>query len=440
MSIAPIRSLSFKRAAVSAAALIAAATAGSALAADLGGDCCGDLEERVAELEASTAKKKKSKVELTVTGVVNRAVIFWNDGGIHRASIVDPAIDSTGISLEGGAKIGNGWKTGYKFKFDTNAVASDEFNQLGKMSEPEKFKIDRSFVYVENEKLGQVALGFNKSASRSIDNMEFTDSETTDAAVDDWMGGFFLRTRDGKLLDLPWGEFLLGKFAGKKTNIALYTSPKWNGFEFSASVGNNEMRDVALRYSQEFAKTWKFKAGIGYYRTELPVPGTTEPVKDQVLGGSIALLHIPTGINIAYNSAGLKHTDACTEPGVLSGKCRGNDVFHNVRGGVVREFNSLGKTSLYGEYYTSKTRNHLSDADTITAFAVAPTATTELTSTTSRVWGFGVTQHIENAQMQIYAGYRHHTLDLKLEDAGGAVADKGLKPFDLVFTGLRIEF
>jgi hypothetical protein len=30
-------------------------------AADLGGDCCADLEERVAELEATTASKGNSK-------------------------------------------------------------------------------------------------------------------------------------------------------------------------------------------------------------------------------------------------------------------------------------------------------------------------------------------------------------------------------------------
>jgi Gram-negative porin len=423
-----------------ATALVISVSSHTAVAADLGGDCCADLEERVAELEATTARKRKSKVELTVTWVVNRAAIFWDDGGLRRVNLVDPAIDSTGIAFEGGAKIGNGWKAGYKFKFDTNLVASDEFNQRGLMPAPEGFKLDRSFVYLEQEKLGQIAIGFNKSASRSIDNMEFTASESTDAAVDDWMGGFFLRTHNGQLLDLPWADFLLGKFAGKKTNIALYTSPKWNGFELSGSIGNDQMRDVALRYNQEFNKTWKFKAGIGYYRTEAPVVGTTEPVKDQVLGGSVALMHIPTGLNIAYNTAGMSHTDGCTEPGALTGKCRGNDVFHNFRGGIVRGFNSLGDTSLYGEYYFSKTRNHASDADFINALAVTPTATTELLSTNARVWGFGVTQTIDAAQMQIYAGYRHHTLSVTLADENGPVADKGLKPFDLIFTGIRIEF
>ena len=32
-----------------------------ALSADLGGDCCTDLEERVAELEATTARKATAK-------------------------------------------------------------------------------------------------------------------------------------------------------------------------------------------------------------------------------------------------------------------------------------------------------------------------------------------------------------------------------------------
>ena len=52
----------------------------SANAADLGGNCCADLEERVAELEATTARKGNRKVSLTVSGQVNRAIVHWDDG------------------------------------------------------------------------------------------------------------------------------------------------------------------------------------------------------------------------------------------------------------------------------------------------------------------------------------------------------------------------
>src|SRR5215470_2063443 len=52
----------------------------SAKAADLGGDCCADLEERVAELEATTARKGNRKMSLTITGQVHRMVLWWDDG------------------------------------------------------------------------------------------------------------------------------------------------------------------------------------------------------------------------------------------------------------------------------------------------------------------------------------------------------------------------
>jgi hypothetical protein len=40
-----------------------------AQAADLGGDCCADLEERVAEHEATTARKGNKKVSVTLLGL-----------------------------------------------------------------------------------------------------------------------------------------------------------------------------------------------------------------------------------------------------------------------------------------------------------------------------------------------------------------------------------
>lgn len=43
---------------------------GNSFAADLGGNCCADLEERIAELEATTARKGNRKVSLTSHGWV----------------------------------------------------------------------------------------------------------------------------------------------------------------------------------------------------------------------------------------------------------------------------------------------------------------------------------------------------------------------------------
>jgi|SRR6516162_338716 hypothetical protein len=47
----------------------------SILAADLGASCCVDLEERIAELEATTASKGNRKMSLAISGSVNRVVL-----------------------------------------------------------------------------------------------------------------------------------------------------------------------------------------------------------------------------------------------------------------------------------------------------------------------------------------------------------------------------
>ena len=45
-------------------------------AADLGGDCCADLEERIAELEATTARKGNRKVKLEVSRPRERSTVL----------------------------------------------------------------------------------------------------------------------------------------------------------------------------------------------------------------------------------------------------------------------------------------------------------------------------------------------------------------------------
>ena len=60
-----------------------------AKAADLGGDCCADLEERVAELEATTVRKDNKKVSVQLYGKVNYAVMYWDDGGEQNTYVVD---------------------------------------------------------------------------------------------------------------------------------------------------------------------------------------------------------------------------------------------------------------------------------------------------------------------------------------------------------------
>ena len=71
------------------------------------------MAERIAELEATAVRKGNQKVELKITGVVNRALLFWDDGAERNVYGVDSPQDGTAIALEGEVEIGKGWKAGY---------------------------------------------------------------------------------------------------------------------------------------------------------------------------------------------------------------------------------------------------------------------------------------------------------------------------------------
>ncbi len=181
----------------------------------------------------------------------------------------------------------------------------DPRNAISRDGLPSGFFIANSYWFIENEKsFGSFQLGFTDTASDKIDNINLASSDTlADADVINWNGKFFLRTANGSLLTLRWDDFIDGAFMGGTIPGVLYTSPVLHGFEFSAAWGDDDYWDVALRYNADWGKHLRVAAGIGYFRNTTEDEGDIIPKQDTGVGGSIALLHIPTGLNIAINHA-----------------------------------------------------------------------------------------------------------------------------------------
>src|SRR5438132_1364765 len=65
----------------------------------------------------------------TISGIVNRAFLGWDDGGQRGVQSVDNTQDSTGLLIEG--EFGTeGWTSGITLGFDTFYGASDTVSQL----------------------------------------------------------------------------------------------------------------------------------------------------------------------------------------------------------------------------------------------------------------------------------------------------------------------
>ena len=102
----------------------------SAQAADLGGNCCADLEERVAELEATTARKGNRKVSLQIYGQVSETVMWWNDGAESNVYVQENNNIKNTLGFQGNAKINSDWSAGFKVELQMRAYRSSAANQL----------------------------------------------------------------------------------------------------------------------------------------------------------------------------------------------------------------------------------------------------------------------------------------------------------------------
>ena len=154
-----------------AAGLLAGSFATGVQAADLGGDCCADLEERVAELEATTARKGNRKVSLTVSGFIAQQLMWWDDGQESNLYITDTGSVSIGshFAFSGKAQINSEWSAGFLFKIeamnnDSLLVTQNNDDTVNAMNLLEggnggPLALESAYWYMKSNRLGRVSVG-----------------------------------------------------------------------------------------------------------------------------------------------------------------------------------------------------------------------------------------------------------------------------------------
>lgn len=407
-------------------------------AAELGGNRFAVLEERIAELEATTARKGNRKVSLSVQGQVNKAILFWNDGFESNAYVVGNKNDQSNIAFLGDAAIAPGWKAGYDFTLRMRDDLSDDVDQDNDNGSGDPFQVWQMHWYIESEQLGKFSMG---KASRVTDTAPENDlSETGVAAYageQDVGGAFRLRTSQGALLDVAWGD-VFNHFNGDTANIVRYDTPTIAGFTASATWGEDDVWDVGLRYDGEGAG-FVISATIAY--TEITdAPGEFADINQSTLVGSAAILHQATGLN-ALVSFGVREfgQTLIDADGVVRTPQDAKFVYTKL--GWIAKLSDLGSTAFYGEYGRFKDFASVTEDAAIVASLDASGAAVRIGGNTAQVWGAGVVQHIDAAEMQIYLGYRFHETEFDLVNAAGAtVQAQTIQDFHTFEMGSKIAF
>ena len=385
-----------------------AMSATPAKAADLGGDCCADLEERVAELEATTVRKGNKKVSVTLSGWVVKLGSWWDDG--HETNFYTGDKDTTLSShfqISGSATISPGWSAGYTIavevpgtsasvgfcenQFNDNCALFGDINTL------------LSYMWVKSDKYGTINWGQLSQATDNVallPDLSGTVIESNGVVFDG--AGMFVRPKGAKnsqdlLSDFAWGAVLTCNVAGGglgadcngyPQNGFRYDTPTWGGFSASTSYAEDDMWDIAVKYAADW-NSIKVSAAAGW--TQLTDEGCNNPALPgnaggctnvAVLGGGglpnqhfrqdaqlfqvgASVLHVPSGLfaygmyqndqedgtqfkTLRFNGNPLVDPDFSVTLRNHSNANESDTWF--VKAGIKRTFTPAGATVIFGEW------------------------------------------------------------------------------------------
>lgn len=369
----------FRKLALSAS--ITLALMGAANAADLGGDCCADLSDRVADLESAVARKGTRKVTVVISGTIDKAFLYTkNLTGDRQYGVIDNSASPTAISISGEGKISPTLTAGYRIELGIDSRPAIGGGLLG-----DEVVVRHNFVYLDSKDVGRFSIGHTSMATDKLGSISVANTEVASRML--------------SLAPLSTTAFLGVDLAFNdvRRNLVRYDSPVYGGFTVSASLANGDQGvlasgfnpdhawDIGLRFAAETkdAGGLRFAAGVGYRNDNnvlslLPFAPIT---RDKVYVGSASLMHMATGLFV--NVAGGR---------VISESLFGGADFDakQVQAGWEYKFNSLGKTTLFAEWGQ---------------------LTIDGSSAKPNIIGVGLVQNIENAAMDLYVDFKQIDLD-----------------------------
>jgi len=400
-----------------------------AQSADFGGNCCADLEERIAELEATAARKGNRKVSLTIYGKVNHAIGFWDDGVESNTYLFTNETSRTRFGFKGKAKFGAGWYAGYKIEIGVRAVdqgAIDADSDDGGTG----FDIRKTEWTIGNKTYGQVSMGEISMAHDGITQQQTANiKHFANPDVVDGVDSFEIR-QSGTGANLgEWDNLsqVLEPGEGARGNLVRYDTPTWAGFSAHAHWGEDDIWGVAAKYKNKVGD-FKLAGGIGYgeisERDEeclseagiqnLSGGAVVQGSRCQELGMSGSVMHAPSGLFLtgAYGIRWDEGRAAALTAAGLAGAAGAGDLEEltqwHVQAGIEQKWVSLGKTTFFGGYHQREAGFTVRDNNGNLNIAAGNT----VTNFEFDMWEIGLNQHISHAAMDIYVHYKSYDADL----------------------------
>lgn len=309
-------------------------------------------------------------------GQLNFGIFSTDDGEDSETYFADNDNSNTRVGFNWNNEFGDGSSLRFNFESSLGLTGSSSVNIDDQDFEFEWDKTElRKFEFIyKTPKIGTFYFG---QGSMSVDGITEADFSGTSviaySGISDLAGGFEFRDNDGGFTGVTIGN-AFSSFDGARRFRLRYDTPAWNNFVFSISGGeevldddnDNEYYGIAATYFHDYGD-WKVDARLGYDW----VGGAEE-----IVAGSVAALHDPTGLSVALSS----------------GSRNDNDIdYIYFKFGWQQDWFSLGKTALSVDYNDGE--NYALDGSD------------------SNSVGIAAVQNIDDHNLELYAAWRTHEFD-----------------------------
>jgi predicted porin len=371
----------------------------------------GALEKRVKALEKSgggqNVARSKKTMKLVVSGHVNR-IIQYRDNGVESGILHMTNINSRSrVRWVASGKINDDLTLGTYIELGNFSSASTN-QEIGEGDDDGAVLDERHVdMWIKSKTLGKLYIGQGSSGTEGTSERD--------------LSGTQLLSLNGDEILLARAEEFRNSATGAKTGISIrtvfdnfdgqsrndrirYDTPRFAGFQVTASHGNDDQWGAALRYDASIGGL-KMTGAIGYS------DNSTRNGKTQVNGSFSVLL--PMGISFTVAGA--------DDDQKLGGA---QDDVDWIYGKIGYKFSALeiGQSRLFISYGEVDNRDRGDEGTAGTAGA----------GNEATAFSFGLVQIIEPLGLEFQLGYANFDVDL-----GSGVSTEDI---DIVTVGLRAKF
>jgi hypothetical protein len=398
------------------------------------------------------------KVRVSLSGQVDRALLYGDDGKSTAIRNVDNIISSTRFRLLGEARpfaddtvIGSNLEMEIRPNLSNQQTIEQSLPQAAGNVFP---TIRQADVYVANQDYGGVRLGFGSTASYLTNEFDLSGTFIAHyVGVAEMDGGFSFRQNGaanvpngpgGKLVLSPDGAFgpavgsVFNNFGGLgRDNRIRYDTPVWEGLQFATSYVDGGSYDAALRMGRSVGDFRIIAAIAGEDATHRNHTPTTNlgyagaPAGD-VSGTSLGGINaVPNGPNLAdVTTNGSRQFDGSFS--ILHDSGVSLTVSGGVRDPDYRD--PLGQRLSPNLFYTKLGYQHDFWSFGRTAFGVDFAQQEEVifAGDVARSESIGIVQNIDAAALELFFSVRRETLNRTI---GGEFL-----PIYAAWTGARVRF